>query len=154
MVSGSPLEQWIFLEGEWEGASSQVDEFGEEGIVESSHVFSLELDGRFILGRHESWQGDRPVNKSITLLFYDGEADKFRRKSAFSYGFVNNEVEYYRDDRVIRFNIDIEPVPKMFRGTRWRSFIEKTSGDEVRLGLRVARDGGDFQDFGVTVLTR
>ena len=140
--------------GEWKAASAEEDEFGEEGIVEGKHVFTEELTGNFIVGTHDSWQRERHVNSSISLLYYDPGADRFLRKSAFSYGFVNNEVEYYRDEKVIRFDIVIEPLPEMFKGTRWRSFIEKVSEDEVREGLEVAKGDGDYENFGVTVLKR
>lgn len=153
MSSSSPLDEWLFLLGEWKGASSEPGEFGEKGIVESSHVFSLELDGRFIMGKHESWCGEQPVNKSISLLYYDPDEDRFRRKYAFSYGFVNNEVEYSRTDDALHFEVEMEPFPKYFQGARWRSFINKVSEDEVHLGLEVDRGEG-FQRFGVTVLKR
>jgi hypothetical protein len=89
-------------------------------------------------------------------MYYDPGIDRFLRKSAFSYGFVNNEVEYYRDEKVIRFDVVIEPHPatEFFEGTRWRSFIEKVSEDEVRDGLEVARGDSDYESFGVTVLRR
>lgn len=41
----SPLDDWRFLEGKWKRASSQADEVGEKGIVESRHFFSEELGG-------------------------------------------------------------------------------------------------------------
>ena len=96
------------------------------------------------------------MHDSIDLMYYDPGSNRFLRKSVFSYGFVNNEVEYYRDDKVIRFDVVIEPHPQseFFVGTRWRSFIEKVSKDEVRDGLEVARGDGDYENFGVTVLKR
>jgi hypothetical protein len=87
-------------------------------------------------------------------MYYDPGSDRFLRKTAFSYGFVNNEVKYYRDESVIRFGIEMEPVTAFFMGTRWRSFIEKMSEDEVREGLEVAKGDRDYKSFGVTVLKR
>ncbi len=154
MSDKSPLDAWRFLVGEWKAASAEEDEFGEEGIIEGRHVFTEELGGSYIMCKHESWQGERPVNSSISLMYYDPGSDRFLRKTAFSYGFVNNEVEYFRDENVIRFEIEMEPVTEFFVGSRWRSFIEKVSEDEVREGLEVARGDGDYENFGVTVLKR
>ena len=91
---------------------------------------------------------------SSSLMYYDPGRDRFLRKTAFSYGFVNNEVEYFRDGNVIRFEIEMEPVTAFFVGTRWRSFTEKVSEDEVREGLEVAKGDGDYENFGITVLKR
>ena len=156
MSDGSPLDDWRFLVGEWKAAAVGDGEFGEEGVVEGKHVFTEALGGKFIMGTHESWEGKRHVHDSIDLMYYDPGSDRMLRKSAFSYGFVNNEVEYYRDDKVIRFEVVIEPHPQseFFAGTRWRSFIEKVNEDEVRDGLEVARGDGDYKSFGVTVLKR
>ncbi len=154
MSDDSPLDAWRFLVEEWKAASAEENEFGEEGVIEGRHVFTEELGGSFIVCKHESWQGERPVNSSISLLYYDPGSDRFLRKSAFSYGFVNNEVEIYRDEGVIRFEIEMAPVTAFFVGTRWRSFIEKVSEDEVREGLEVARGDEDYESFGVTVLKR
>lgn len=106
------------------------------------------------MGKHEVWQDNRIVNESISLLYYDANDDKFRRKYAFSYCFVNNEIEYYRDEKTKRFQIEVEPEPVMFKGTRWRSFIRIISDKEVHLGLEVAKRDDDFKSFGVTVLKR
>ena len=154
MSDESPLGDWRFLVGEWKAASSEENEFGEEGVIEGRHVFTEELTGNYIMCKHRSWQGERHVNSSISLMYYDPGADRFLRKSAFSYGFVNNEVEYYRDEKIIRFDIAIEPLPEMFKGTRWRSFIEKVSEDVVREGLEIAKGDGDYENFGITVLKR
>jgi hypothetical protein len=48
----------------------------------------------------------------------------------------------------------IEPLPEMFKGTRWRSFIEKVNEDEAREGLEVEKRDGDYENFGVTLLKR
>ena len=56
MSDGSPLDDWRFLVGEWKAAAVGDGEFGEEGVVEGKHVFTEELGGKFIVGRHESWE--------------------------------------------------------------------------------------------------
>lgn len=61
---------------------------------------------------------------------------------------------FYRDEKMIRFETTIEPEPKYFRGTRWRSFVEKVSEDEVHLGLEMAKGDEAFETFGVTVMKR
>ncbi len=119
MSLGSPLDEWQFLIGNWKGTSK--DQFGEKGVIESHFVFSMEPSEMFIMARAEAWNDGRFVNKSISLLFYDENEQKFRRKSFFSYGFVNNEVEYARSDNEIKFDMEVEPLPKEFEGIRWRS---------------------------------
>jgi hypothetical protein len=47
-----PLNKWRFLIGVWKGRTE--NEFGEEGIIDSIHVFSEELGGKFITGKHEA----------------------------------------------------------------------------------------------------
>ncbi len=124
MSQNSPLNDWRFLVGNWKGKAE--DEFGEKGITESVTEFSMEPSEKFITGKGESWNQGRLVNRSITFLFYDNIAQKFRRKSFFSYGFVNNEVEYTRSKDEIRFNVEVEPNPKQFEGIRWRSYMRKS----------------------------
>lgn len=152
MSSDSPLNEWRFLVGEWKGTSK--DEFGEKGIIESVVVFSLEPSERFIMAEGETWNEGRLVNRSISLLFYDSNEQKFKRKSFFSYGFVNNEVEYARSDKEIRFNIETEPLPKQFEGMRWRSYIRKISEKKIAMGLEMAKGEEDFKRYGETVLVK
>jgi hypothetical protein len=152
MSSGSPLDEWRFLVGEWKGTSK--DEFGEKGITESVAVFSLEPSGKFIMARGEAWNEGRLVNKSISLLFYDSNEQKFKLKSFFSYGFVNNEVEYARSDKEIRFDIETEPLPKQFKGIRWRSYIRRISEKKIAMGLEMAKGEEGFKKYGETVLVK
>jgi len=142
------LDEWRFLVGEWKGTTK--DQFGEKGIIESVVVFSLEPSEKFILGKGESWCEGRLLNKGISLLLFDKAEDKFRRKSFFSYGFVNNEVEYARSNNEIRFDVKVEPLPKEFEGIRWRSFIRKISEKRVAMGLEIAREGEEFRRYGET----
>lgn len=99
----------------------------------------------FIMAKGESWCEGRLRNKAISLLFYDKDEDKFRRKSFFSYGFVNNEVEYARSADEIRFDLTVEPLPKQFEGIRWRSFMRKISETQVAMGLEVAKEEEEFK---------
>lgn len=152
MSSGSPLDKWQFLVGEWKGTAK--DEFGEEGVTENTTVFAVEPSQKFIMGKSEAWNEGRFVNRSISLLFYDNKEQKFKRKSFFSYGFVNNEVEFARSDTEIRFDIEVEPLPKQFEGTRWRSYIRKISEKKIATGLEMAKGEGQFKKFGETVLVK
>jgi hypothetical protein len=61
-------------------------------------------------------------------MFCDEEENLLRRKTFFSYGFVKNEVEIYRDESMVRFEIDMEPVPEFFKGTK----MEKLSTKSLR----------------------
>jgi len=152
MVSGSPLDDWRFLVGEWKGSSK--DQFGEKGVTETAAIFSIEPSEKFIMGKHEAWNEGRLVNKSVSLLFYDNTVQKFKRKSFFSYGFVNNEVEYSRSNNEIRFEIEVEPLPKEFEGIRWRSYIRKISEKKMATGLELAREGEEFRTYGETLLVK
>ena len=152
MGSESPLDDWNFMVGRWQGKSE--GEFGEEGVIENSAVFTLELGGGFILGRHEARQGNKIINQSIGLLFYDVLEGKFRRKSFFSYGFVNNEIAYQSDGNEIRFTIESEPLPKQFEGMSWRSYLIKVSSTKILMGLEQAKQGEGFTSYGETSLTK
>ncbi len=148
----SPLDGWRFLIGTWK--SRAEDQFGEKGVVEGTTIFSYEPSESFILARGESWCEGRLLNKGLSLFFYDGAEGKFKRKSFFSYGFVNNEVEYSKSENEVRFDITMEPLPKNFEGTRWRSFIRKISDSKIALGLEAAKQGEDFKSYGETILTK
>ncbi len=152
MSSDSPLGEWRFLVGKWKGTAK--DEFGEEGVTESTVVFSMEPSERFIMGKHEAWNEGRLINKSIGLLFYDNNEQRFRRKSFFSYGFVNNEVEYARTNNEIKFDVEVEPLPKQFKGIRWRSYIRKISENKVAMGLEMAKGKESYRRYGETLLVK
>lgn len=152
MSEKSPLDDWWFLVGTWK--SFAKGQFDEKGVVEGVAVFSCEPSEAFIMAKGESWSEGRLLNKSISLLFYDKDKGKFRRKTFFSYGFVNNEVESARDKNEIRFDITMEPLPKSFEGTRWRSFMRKISDTQIAMGLEIAKGEGEFQSYGETILTK
>jgi hypothetical protein len=148
----SPLDDWKFLVGEWKGETK--DQFDEKEVVRETAIYLLEPSERFITGRQEAWSDKGLVNKSISLMFFDGAQKKFKRKTFFSYGFVNNEVEYVRNEKEIRFDVTMEPLSKNFEGTRWRSYIRKISEDKIATGLEEAKEGGEFKSYGETVMVK
>jgi hypothetical protein len=151
MIS-SPLENWHFLVGEWRGYSK--DQFGGEGLTETSTLFTLEMNARYLMSVHEARREGSLENQSVGLMFYDTRNRRFLRKTFFSYGFVNNEVEYESNDSEIRFEITSEPTPEAFERMRWRSYIRKISDNEVRMGLESANEGEDFVSYGETIMKR
>jgi len=138
--------------GKWKGTSK--DEFGEKGIIENTAVFTMEPSEKFIMATGEARSKGRLLNKSISLMFYDSREGRFKRKAFFSYGFVNNEVECVRNKNEIRFDITMEPLPKSFEGTKWRSFIRKISADEIATGLETAKEGEEFKKYGETIMKK
>lgn len=148
------LDEWRFLEGKWKARSVEEDAFGEEGIVEGDHEFKVELGGKFLVQRERSYQGEREIHTMLGVMFYDEEEKLLRRKSFFSYGFVNNEVEIERSDGFVRFEITMEPVPEFFKGTHWRSYVRKVSDDVVVDALESSEDGSNFTLFGETRMER
>jgi len=152
MNSENPLQDWHFLLGEWKGGSA--DQFGGEGEIKVTTIFSLELNGKYIMSKHEAHRDGKLENASIGLMFYDARNKLILRKTFFNYGFVNNEVEYERSENEIRFEVVLEPVPQSFDGMKWRSYIKKISESEIRLGLESAKDGEDFKSFGETILKK
>jgi hypothetical protein len=154
MISMTGLDDWKFLEGTWKARSAEENTFGEEGYVEGEHVFKVDLGGKFVTGRERSYQGEREIHTALSVLFYDEEESLLRRKTFFSYGFVNNEVEIERDGSMVRFEIVMEPVPEFFKGTKWRSYLRKVSDDTVLDGLESYKDGINYSLFGETILKR
>jgi hypothetical protein len=152
MSAGYPLDKWRFLIGMWK--SSAKGQFGEKGVVEGVTVISYEPSEAFIMAKGENSCEGWLLYKSISILFYDNTEKKFRRKTFFSYGFVNNEVECARSKDEIRFDITMEPLPNQFEEMRWRSFIRKISDDKAAMGLEVAKKGEDFKNYGETILTK
>jgi hypothetical protein len=152
MSSDNPLDDWKFLVGEWKGHSK--DQFGGEGTIETTTVFTLEMEGKYIMSKNEVRRDGKLEHQSISLMFYDVRNKRFLRKSFFSYGFVNNEVEYESAENEIRFEVVLEPTPQSFDNMKWRSYIRKVSNDEVRDGLESAKEGEDFVSYGEDVMKR
>lgn len=152
MTDKKPLDDWIFLIGSWGGGSE--DQFGDEGRIDTTAEFTSKLGGEYIMGVIESERDGSLENASIIMMFYDARNKVFRRKTFFSYGFVNNEVEYERSENEIRFEVESEPTPQAFDGMRWRSYIQRVSDMEIRMGLEAAKEGEDFKCYGETILKK
>lgn len=148
------LDEWKFLEGKWKAKSVEENAFGEEGIVEGDHEFTIDLGGKFIVQRERSYQGEREIHSMLGVMFYDEVAGILRRKNFFSYGFVNNEEEIERSEGFVRFQITMEPVPEFFKGTHWRSYLKKVSDDVVLDALESSKDGIEYTLFGETKMER
>jgi len=88
------------------------------------------------------------------MLFYDGVENKMRRKTFFSYGFVDNEVECSRTKNEIIFDVVHEPFQKQYEGMRFRSVLKKYSNNKIGTGIMIAKVGEDFKRFGETVLEK
>ena len=153
MSAASPLDEWGFLIGDWK-SKAEKGQFDEKGTIEGSATFSYEPGEMFIMGIGENRSEGQLLNKSVSVLFYDGVTKKFRRKTFFSYGFVNNEVEYRRTKSEIRFEIVMEPLPKQFEGTKWRSFIRRISDTKIAMGLETSRNGKEFKPYGESMLEK
>ena len=136
------------------GRGQQKISSAKKGVVEGVAVFSYEPSEMFIMEKGEGWCEGRLLNRSLSLLFYDNVKQKFRRKTFFSYGFVNNEVECTRTKSEIKFDITMEPLQKNFQGTQWRSFIRKISDREVAVGLEVAKEGKQYKTYGETIMVK
>lgn len=152
MNSENPLQDWQFLIGEWKGGLK--DQFNIIGELKVEATFSLRLDGQTIFSEFVTKKEDKIINQSISFMFYDILENTFRRKTLFSYGFVNNEVGYKVTTNEIRFNVTSEPLPKQFEGLRWRSYLIKVSETKILMGLEQAKEGGEFQLYGESVLTK
>ncbi len=150
----SPLDDWRFLIGTWNG-KSESGMFGEKGVVEGRVVFSCDPGESFIMSSGENHCEGRLLNKAVSFLFYDDGERKFRRKTFFSYGFVNNEVECERTENSIRFDITTEPLSKQVGpGMLWRSTLRKISDTKIATGLEAAKPGQKFKSYGESILEK
>lgn len=153
MSASSPLDDWRFLVGTWKG-KAEGGQFGVKGVVEGFGVFSCEPSEMFIMATGENRCEGRLLNKSVSILFYDDTEKRFRRKTFFSYGFVNNEVECARTNNEIKFDIIMEPLPKQFEGTSFRSFIRKISDTKIAMGMEVTKEGAELKNYGESILDK
>ena len=142
----SGLERLEFLVGRWKGSST--DQFGEKGTIESSLECTKELDGRFFQLRGACTKDGAVINTAVTFITFDSKAGKYISKRMWSYGFIENGVGRWEDDRTLMFEIKFDNEPLPFVGTRWRSFIRRYSDDELGHGLYTAKEGGQFQLYG------
>ena len=143
-----PLAQLRFLLGNWKGRAE--NQFGETGIIESIFSFTQDPNEKFISGRTESWKEGKLVNSSRSFLIWDPNMAKYVRKSVFSYGWANNEMGEWKDDRLLFYIVSIDAEPSFFKGVKWRSFIHRYSENEIGSGLEVAKGGEQFHLYGET----
>ena len=115
------MQKLRFLLGEWKGRAE--DQFGEKEVIESRYVFTQDPSDHFIAERDESWKEGKLVNRSVAYLMFDRNIRRYVRKSVFSYGWVNNEVGEWKDDRPVLNIVSIDGEPDFLRGVKWRSFI-------------------------------
>ena len=153
MSARSPLDEWRFLIGTWKG-KTEGSQFGVKGTIDGVVTFSCEPSALFIMGTGENRSEGKLLHKSISLLFYDNTEKKFRRKTIFSYGFIDNEVECARTENEIKFDVTHEPIQKQYEGTRWRSFMRKISDTKVAMGLEIAKEGKEFKRFGESIIEK
>ncbi len=151
MNSEDPLSNWHFLIGKWKGGS--IDEFDDAGEIVATATYSMEL-GKYIMGKHDSYRKGKLENASIGVMWYDFRNKRMLRKTFFSYGYVNNEIEYEGSEAEVGFEVVSEPVPQAFDGMKWRSYLRKVSDTEIRIGLESAKDGENFTRYGETILRK
>ncbi len=126
----APLDKLRFMLGEWKGRAE--GQFGEKGVIESRFDVTQDPSERFITSRGESRHDGELVLKAISILLYDTNIHKYVRKSAFSYGWILNEVgDWTTPDRLVFDVVSTDGEPEAFKGTRWRSFIQKNSDNEI-----------------------
>jgi hypothetical protein len=145
-TSFEPLKRLEFLIGHWKSRSE--DQFGEKGVIEGTFECSHDPSDKFIATVGESKSGGEIVNKAASFLIWDQNTQKYVRKSLFSYGWVLNEVGVLNSDRLVLDVVSIDGEPDYFKGTKWRSFIQKYSENEIGIGLEVSKEGGPFRTYG------
>ncbi len=153
MTSSHPLDEWRFLIGAWKG-KTDCNQFGVKGVIDGVVTYSCEPSACFIMGIGENRCEGKLLHKSISILFYDDVEEKFKRKTFFSYGFVDIEVECARSRDEIKFDITHEPVQKQYEGTCMRSFLRRISERKIATGLEVAKQGKEFKRFGESIFER
>ncbi len=154
MSTQSHLANWLFLVGEWKGSGKLEQAANHVEPIETIATFTQEMGGTAIMGVFKSTQSGKIINESIGILFYDVLNETFRRKSFFSYGFVNNEVAFASTPQELWFTVESEPIPPQFKDLQWRSYIIKMSPTTIRLGLQQSKKGRDFQLYNETTLEK
>ncbi len=146
------MQKLRFLLGEWKGKAE--DQFGEKGVIESMFSFTQDPSDRFIAARGESWKEGKLVNRIVSFLMFDPNIGRYVRKSIFSYGWINNEVGEWKNDRLVFDIVSIDGEPDFFKGLKWRSFIHRYSENEIGSGLEVSKKGEPFRLYGETRASR
>ncbi len=146
-TTADPLKQLGFLLGKWKTRSE--DQFGEKGVIEGTMECVHEPSEKFIAMIGESRSNGTLVNRGASYLMWDPNIKRYVRKSFYSYGWILNEVGDLNDrDRLILDVISMDGEPDFFKGTKWRSFIQKYSENEIGTGLEVAKGDGPFRLYG------
>lgn len=144
----SGLKRLEFLLGKWK--SRAENQFGEKGIIEGTFDCTHSPSENCLATMGESRSEAKLVNAAATYLIWDQNTRKFVRKSIYSYGWILNEVGDLTGDRLVLDVVSIDGEPDYFKGTRWRSFIQKYSENEIGMGLEVAKADGPFKPYGET----
>lgn len=140
------LQRLEYLIGRWK--SRAENQFGEKGVIEGTFECSHSPSGNCIATIGESRSDGKLVNSAATYLIWDQNIRKYVRKSIYSYGWILNEVGILNGDRLVLDVISIDGEPDYFKGTKWRSFIQKYSENEIGTGLEVAKADGPFKPYG------
>ena len=141
-----PLKRLEYLIGHWK--SRAENQFGEKGVIEGTFECSHSPSGNCIAMIGESRSDGKLVNAAATYLIWDQNISKYVRKSIYSYGWILNEVGVLNADRLVLDVVSIDGEPDYFKGTKWRSFIQKYSENEIGTGLEVAKADGPFKPYG------
>ena len=149
----APLDKLRFMLGEWKGHAE--GQFGEKGIIDSKFEVTQDPSERFITSHGESRHNGELVLRAINILLYDINIHKYVRKSAYSYGWILNAVgDWTTPDRLVFDVVSTDGEPEAFKGTRWRSFIQKYSENELGTGLEFAKKGEPFKSYGENIAKR
>ena len=145
-TSLEPLRRLSFLIGLWRSRSE--DQFGEKGVLEGTLECSYEPSEKFIAMIGDSRSDGKLVNRGVAYLMWDQNTKRYVRKSFYSYGWILNEIGELNRDRLVLDVVSIDGEPDYFKGTKWKSFIQKYSENEIGTGLEVSKDNGPFRVYG------
>ena len=148
MPSPEQLKKLDYLIGTWKHRSE--NQFGEQGVIEGVGEYAHDPSEMFIVNSGESRSNGKLVNRAVSYLLWDNNIQKYIRKSFFSYGWILNEIGDLHDKRLVFDVVSIDGEPDFFKGTKWRSFIQKYSDNEIGTGLEVAKGNGPFTLYGET----
>ena len=144
-MSGA-LDKLRFMLGAWKGRAE--NQFGEKGVIESEYEVVQDPSDMFVTIRGESRSNGKLVNRAVTIIMFDRNIGKYVRKSAYSYGWISNEVGDWDGDKLVTDFVSIDGEPGFFKGVKWRSYIRKISENEIATGLEVSKNGEPFKLYG------
>ena len=147
------LDRLNFLIGRWRGKAE--NQFGEEGVLESSSECNKVLEGRFLRWEGETRKNGSLLNQSVQFVGYDSAQRNYVFKRMWSYGFIENGTGNWQDDSTLMFDINsVDNKPAWFEGMQWRSFIRRYGDNEIAHGLYASKQGGPFELYGETRVQR